>query len=106
MKASHVNPCMSSMTFVIKNKTSGSFPLISTSSGRYRRNLITLKENSRFITCWSLFGFVILFLTIYCMNTPNLSPVAIFWIYNGVYFTFIQVFHGLVVPWQQEEQKL
>ena len=34
------------------------------------------------------------------------TPVAIFWMYHGVYFSFIEVFHGLVVPWQREKQKL
>ena len=29
----------------------------------------------------------------------NLSPNAIFWMYNSVYFSFIQIFHGLLVPW-------
>ena len=29
----------------------------------------------------------------------NISPNAIFWMYNSVYFSFIQIFHGLLVPW-------
>ena len=37
-------------------------------SGKYRRNLITLQGNSRFIMCWSFFALVILLITIYNLN--------------------------------------
>ena len=49
---------------------------------------------------------VIFLLTIYSLNTLSLSSSAIFWLYNGVYFSFIQVFHGLIIPWPLEGQKL
>ena len=49
---------------------------------------------------------VVFLLTIYSLNTLSLSSSTIFWLYNGVYFSFIQVFHGLILPWQIEWQKV
>ena len=64
-----------------------------------------------FVYFWAFFIFsdtllVIFLLTIYSLNTLSLSSSAIFWLYNGVYFSFIQVFHGLIIPWPIEGQKL
>ena len=49
---------------------------------------------------WSLFSLTLFLFTIYVINTTILSPSAIFWLYNIVYFTFYEIFHGLVIPWR------
>ena len=69
--------------------------------GKYRRNLITFKENSRYLMTWSLFSFILFLFTIFIVNTSVLSPSVIFWLYNIVYFTFYDIFHGLVIPWKK-----
>ena len=72
-----------------------------TKLGKYRRNLITFKENSRYLMAWSLFSITLFLFTIYTINTTTLSPSTIFWVYNIAYFTFYEIFHGLVIPWQK-----
>ena len=69
--------------------------------GKYRRNLITFKENSRYLMTWSLFSLTLFLFTIFIVNTSVLSPSVIFWLYNIVYFTFYDIFHGLVIPWKK-----
>ena len=55
---------------------------------------------SSFLMTWSLFSLTLFLFTIYVINTSVLSPSAIFWLYNIVYFTFYEIFHGLVIPWR------
>ena len=49
---------------------------------------------------WSLFTMIWFLMTIYIVNTTVLSPSTIFWMYNIVYFLYIDVFHGLMIPWR------
>ena len=55
---------------------------------------MTLEQNIRFLDYWTLFTVIVgvLFLV------PRLSPSILFWLQNLLYFGFIDIFHGLVVP--------
>ena len=44
---------------------------------------------------------VLFLITIY---GERLSLSTNFWLYNGVSFLFVQVFHGIIIPWQIEGQ--
>ena len=59
---------------------------------------------------WSLL-MVMVPLTIYSLKMgteeqPTEHRELVFWLYQGSYFSFIEVFHGLVIPWQIELQKV
>ena len=54
---------------------------------------MTLDQNIRFLDYWTLYTLIrVLFLV------PRLSPSTRFWLQNLLYFGFIDIFHGLVVP--------
>ena len=59
---------------------------------------------------WSLL-MVMVPLTIYSLKMgteeqPTEHREFVFWLYQGSYFSFIEVFHGLVIPWQIDLQKV
>ena len=59
---------------------------------------------------WSLL-MVMVPLTIFSLKMgreeqPTEHRELVFWLYQGSYFSFIEVFHGLVIPWQIDLQKV
>jgi hypothetical protein len=78
--------------------------------GHYRRNLITLKDTSRYITYWTMFSFVHSALLIVPMTskTSYMTPEMVFWTTSLLSFAFINIFHGIIlplsmtVPWRKE----
>lgn len=69
--------------------------------GNYRRNLITFKENFFYLLTWWFCSAYIAILTLICVRF-NVSPTTVFWLYNSVHLVFIDIFHGLVIPWRME----
>ena len=65
--------------------------------GKYRRNMMDLKENSYYIYLWTMFATLSGLLRIIMIYFP-MSPAAWFWIHNTLWFTFIMILHGLVIP--------
>ena len=67
--------------------------------GKYRRNLITFRENSFYLLSWGLCSVYISVLTLVCVR-QNVAPKVVFWLYNSVQLVFIDIGHGLVIPWR------
>ena len=67
--------------------------------GKYRRNLITFRENSFYLLSWGLCSAYISVLTLVCVR-QNVAPKFVFWLYNSVHLVFVDIGHGLVIPWR------
>ena len=54
----------------------------------------------RYLFSWNLFTFVISTLLALpkTYTVPTLTPVAMFWAHKLIYFFFIDVFHGIIIP--------
>ena len=59
---------------------------------------MTLEQNIRFLNYWTMFTVVVGVLYL----VPPLSPSNLFLLRNLLYFVFIDIFHGLVVPLTME----
>ena len=66
--------------------------------GNYRRNLMSLGENSRYLSLWNAFCFLDSFILLFL----KLSPSAMFWTQNILSFIVLDVFQGLVIPLRME----
>ena len=69
--------------------------------GNYRRNLITFKENSFYLFTWWLCSVYIVILTSICLRF-SVMPSTVFWLYNSIHLVFVDIFHGLVIPWRMQ----
>ena len=69
--------------------------------GNYRRNLITFKENFIYLFTWWLCSAYILILTLICVRL-SVTPKTVFWLFNSFQLVFIDIFHGLVIPWRMK----
>ena len=69
--------------------------------GNYRRNLITFKENFIYLFTWWLCSAYILMLTLICVRL-SVTPKTVFWLFNSFQLVFIDIFHGLVIPWRKK----
>ena len=69
--------------------------------GNYRRNFITFKENFIYLFTWWLCSVYILILTLFCVRL-NVTPKTVFWLFNSFQLVFIDIFHGLVIPWRMK----
>ena len=54
----------------------------------------------RYLFSWNLFTFVISTLLALpkTYTVPALTPIAMFWAHKLIYFFFIDVFHGIIIP--------
>ena len=54
----------------------------------------------RYLFSWNLFTFVISTLLALpkTFTIPALTPIAMFWAHKLIYFFFIDVFHGIIIP--------
>ena len=68
---------------------------------RYRRNLLTFKQNSSLLNYWTLFTLLmscIIALPMAGVAKALFTPVTMFWLQYLLYFAFFDIFHGIILP--------
>ena len=68
--------------------------------GNYRRNLIFFRETSHYVSRWACYSILEGTVMIVAMTSDSdkLTSTMVFWIHNVLAFTFIDIFHGLIIP--------
>ena len=68
--------------------------------GNYRRNLILFKDTSQNVSLWACYSILqgIVVIISITSNSHKVTSSAVFWIHNMLAFTFIDIFHGIIIP--------
>ena len=68
--------------------------------GNYRRNLIFFRETSHYVSRWACYSILEGTVIIVAMTSGShkVTSTMVFWIHNILAFTFIDIYHGLIIP--------
>jgi hypothetical protein len=66
--------------------------------GKYRRNLISFKETSRYLSCWTVFAITTTVIVVTSVYVNMFTTTNLFWLNNLLVFAFVDIFHGIVIP--------
>ena len=70
------------------------------SLGRYRRNLLSFQQTSKYLSTMTLIAYFKCGLNIFqlIMTSHGPSPEAMFWLNNGFAFLIFPILHGVILP--------